>query len=163
MVFIDFKENLQVALIQGESFWRISSFARLSRKNGFVFVNQIWHSQALNIYCMVLKIRFRFLRRLKRNLQGTLTLGERFQSISRFAWLSQKNGSVFVNQIWYPKVWSQYPIPAFDTLQNKFIGNSNIKRKFLERSKPHCLRKVVLYSSTTFGILKASTNIKSLR
>ena len=71
------------------------------------------------------------------------------------ALLSQENGFVFVNQRWHFKALNQYSIAqeiwfrpskdlkkfleslkdsiqAFDTLQNNFIGNSHIQRRFFE-------------------------------
>ena len=45
-------------------------FASLSQKNGFVFVNQIWHepNKALNQYSLAQEIRFRLLTDFKTNL-----------------------------------------------------------------------------------------------
>ena len=41
-ILIDFKKNLQETQIQRERSWKVLTFASLSKKNGFVFVNQIW-------------------------------------------------------------------------------------------------------------------------
>ena len=46
-------------------------FALLSQKNGFVFVNQIWHFKASNQHSLAQKIRFRLLTDFKTNLQET--------------------------------------------------------------------------------------------
>ena len=43
-------------------------FALLFQKNGFVFVNQIWHFKALNQYSVAQKIRFKLLPDFKTNL-----------------------------------------------------------------------------------------------
>ena len=50
------------------AFARVSMFDSLSQKNGFVFVNQIWHFKALNHYFQPYKIRFRLLTGFKTNL-----------------------------------------------------------------------------------------------
>ena len=96
----DFKTNLQETETQREKFWRVSMFALLSRENGFVFVNQTCHFKALNQYSVAQKIRFRLLIDFETNLQESQLQRKSFQRLSRFAWLSQKNGFVFVNQIW---------------------------------------------------------------
>ena len=103
-----FKTILQETQIQGEGFGRVSTFASLSQKNGFVFVNQIWHFKALNHYFQPYKIRFRLLTGFKTNLQKTLIQGGAFGRVSTFASLSQKNGFVFVNQIWHFKALNYY-------------------------------------------------------
>ena len=46
----EFKTNLQETPIQKESFWKVSRFALFSQRNGFTFVDQIWHYKALNQY-----------------------------------------------------------------------------------------------------------------
>ena len=43
MLLTDFKKDLWETPINGESFWRDSSFAWSCKKNDFVFVEQIWH------------------------------------------------------------------------------------------------------------------------
>ena len=61
--------------------------ASLSKKNGFVFFNEIWHFKALNEYSVTHIIRFRFLRDFKqiyRKLKyKKKSLGE-FQSFPHF-------------------------------------------------------------------------------
>ena len=47
-LFTDFKTNLEKTQILIENFWRVSTFGLLCQKNGFVFVNKIWHFKALN-------------------------------------------------------------------------------------------------------------------
>ena len=103
-----FKTILQETQIQGEGFGRVSTFASLSQKNGFVFVNQIWHFKALNHYFQPYKIRFRLLTGFKTNLQETQIQREGFGRVSTFASLSQKNSFVFVNQIWHFKALNYY-------------------------------------------------------
>ena len=46
-------------------------FPSLSQKNGFAFVNQIWHFKALNQYSVAYKIRFRLLADLKTSSNET--------------------------------------------------------------------------------------------
>ena len=103
-----FKTILYETQIKGEGFGRVSTFASLSQKNGFVFVNQIWHFKALNYYFQPYKIRFRLLTGFKTILQETQIQGERFGRVSTFASLSQKNGFVLVNQFSHFKALSHY-------------------------------------------------------
>ena len=103
-----FKTNLQKTQIQGGAFGRVSTFASLSQKNGFVFVNQFSHFKALSHYFQPYKIRFRLLTGFKTNLQETRVQQEGFGRVSTFAWLSQKNGFVFVNQFLHFKALSHY-------------------------------------------------------
>ena len=103
-----FKTVLQETQIQGEGFGRVSTFASLSQKNGFVFVNQIWHFKALSHYFQPYKIRFRLLKVFKTILQETQIQGEGFGRVSTFASFSQKNGFVFANQFWDFKALSHY-------------------------------------------------------
>ena len=44
---------------------KVSTFASLSQKNGFVFVNQFSHFKALSHYFKLYKIRFRLLTAFK--------------------------------------------------------------------------------------------------
>ena len=99
MLLTDFKTNLQETQIQREGFERVSTFASLSHKNGFVFVNQIWRFKALKYYFRAHNIRFRLLTDFKTSLQETLIQREGFGRISTFTSLFQKNGFVFVKQI----------------------------------------------------------------
>ena len=46
-------------------------FASLSQKNGFVFVNQIWHYKVLNQYPISHKTRYRPLTDFKATLSET--------------------------------------------------------------------------------------------
>ena len=85
-------------------------FALLSRKNGFVFDNQIWYYKALNQYSVAEKIRFRLLRDFKTILQKTQKQGETFWRVSKFAFFSQKHGFVFVNQIFHFKDLNKYSV-----------------------------------------------------
>ena len=59
-----------------------------------------------------------------------------FKRVSRSASLSRKNGLVFVDQIWYYKALKKNSMVqrisfmlSKQRLQNKLIGNSNIRRK----------------------------------
>ena len=104
----DFKPNLQETPILGESFSKVSRRVSLFHKNSFVFMNQIWHYKALNQYSIAQNIRFRLLTDFKTNLQKTTIHEESFWKVSRFASLFQKNGFVFVNQIWHHKALNQY-------------------------------------------------------
>ena len=79
-------------------------------ENGFVFVNQILHSQALNQYSMAQEIRFMIFARFKTNLRQTSIYGERFWRVWSFTSLFQKKGFVFVDLIWHPKDLNQYSI-----------------------------------------------------
>ena len=103
-----FKTILQETQIQGEGFGRVSTFASLSQKNGFVFVNQFLHFKALSHYFQPYKIRFRLLIGFKTILQESQIQGQGFGRVSRFASLYQKNGYVFVNQFLHFKAFSHY-------------------------------------------------------
>ena len=76
-----FKTNLQETQIQGEGFGRVSTFASLSQKNGFVFVNQFSHFKALSLYFQLYKIRYRLLTGFKTLLQETQMKRERFRRV----------------------------------------------------------------------------------
>ena len=120
-LFADFKKNSQETQIQGESFWRASTFASRSKKNGFIFVNKVWHFKALNQYSVAHKIRFRLLKDFEINLQETQIQEESFQKVSMFASLSQKNGFVFAKQSWHFKALTQYSVAKkirFSLLKN---------------------------------------------
>ena len=93
-----FKTILQETQIQGKSYGRVSKFALLSHKNYFVFVNQFSHFKALSHWFQSYKVRFELLTGFKTILQETQIYGEGLISVSTFAWLSEKNGLVFVNQ-----------------------------------------------------------------
>ena len=99
IVFLYFKKNLLETAIYRESFREVLTFVSFSEKNGFVFVDQIWHSKGLNQYSMTQKIRFTIFTDFKTNLQKTLIYPESFLEDSTFASLSQKNGFVFIEQI----------------------------------------------------------------
>ena len=103
-----FKTTLQETQIQGESFRTISTFASLSRKNGFGFVNQFLHFKALSHYFQPYKIRFRPLKGFKTTLQETKIQEECFRRVSTFASLSQKNVFLFVNQFSHFRTLSHY-------------------------------------------------------
>ena len=60
-----FKTILQKTKIYGDGFGRVSTFASLSQKNGFVFFNEFLHFKASNHYFQLYKIRFRLLRGFK--------------------------------------------------------------------------------------------------
>ena len=142
-------------------FGRVSTFPSLSQKNGFLFVNQFWHFKALNQYFQPYKIRLRLLRAFKTLLQKIQICGERFGRVSRFASGFQKNGFVFVNQIWHFKALNYYFQPykirfrfltGFKTiLQETQIQGEGFRRvsTFVSISQ-----KNGLYSSTKFCILK---------
>ena len=103
-----FKTILQETRIQGESFGRVLTFASFSQKNGFVFVNQIFHFKALSHYFQPYQIRLRLLICFKTILQETQIQGESFGRFSTFASLSEKNPFVFVNQFLHFKALSHY-------------------------------------------------------
>ena len=73
-----FKTILQETQIQGEDFGRVSTFAGLSQKNGFVVVNQFLHVKTLSYYFQLHKIEFRLLRVFKTILQENQIQGEGF-------------------------------------------------------------------------------------
>ena len=100
-VLTDFKLNSQDTKVQVETFWRVSRYALLCQKNGFVFINQTQDFKALNQYSIAQKIQFRVSTDFKINSLETKVQGETFWRVSMFASLSQKNGFVFVNQIWH--------------------------------------------------------------
>ena len=106
-VLADFKTNLLETPIHQGSFWRVWSFVSLFQKNGLVFVDQIWHSKSLNQYSVTQKIRFRRLGDFKTNLSETSIWGKTFWRVPRFVSLYQKNGFVFVKQIWSSQVLNQ--------------------------------------------------------
>ena len=116
-----FKTLLYETKIQGEAFGRVSTFASLSQKNDFVFVNQFPHFKALSHYFQPYKIRFRLLIGFKTNLQGTQIYGEGFGRVSTYASVSQKNGFLFVNQFSCFKALSLYFQPD-KILFRFFIG-----------------------------------------
>ena len=150
----DFKTNLQETQIQG-GFGRVSAFASLSQKNGFVFVNKIWHFKALNHYSQAHKIRFRLLTNFKINSQETQIQREGFGRVSTLASLFQKNGFVVVNQIWQFKASTHYsqahkirfrPLKVFKTdlqetqnIGRKFWKSFNVSLAFPE--KWFCIRQ----------------------
>ena len=103
----DFKTNLQETPRQRASFWRVSRLDSISQKNGFVFADQYQHCKALNQFSITEKIQFRLLTDFKTNLQEALMKPESFCRYPRFVSLSQKNGFVFVNQIWHYKALNQ--------------------------------------------------------
>ena len=72
-----FKTILQETQTQGQSFRTISTFHSLFQKNGFAFVNQFSHFNALRRYFQPYKFRFRFLRGFKTILQETQIQGEK--------------------------------------------------------------------------------------
>ena len=47
-LLIQFKANLWETPLEGESCWVVPRFTLHSKKNSFVFVDQIWHYKALN-------------------------------------------------------------------------------------------------------------------
>ena len=87
-LFADFKRSLQETQIQGEAFWRFSTFASLSQKNSLVFVSQIWHFKALNQYSVAHKMQLRLLTDFKTTLQKTQIQAENVQKVLTFTWLS---------------------------------------------------------------------------
>ena len=106
-VLTDFKTNLLETPIYQGRFWRVWSFASLFQKNGPVFVDQIWHSKSLNQYSVTQKIRFRRLGDFKTSLSETSIWGRTFWRVPRFVSLYQKNGFVFVKQIWSSQALNQ--------------------------------------------------------
>ena len=94
----------------GRRFWRSSTVASLSQKNGFLFVNQIWHFKALNHYSQAHKIRFRLSTDFKTNLQETQVQRESFWRVLIFLSFSQKNDFVFVSEIFHFKAMYQYSL-----------------------------------------------------
>ena len=64
----NFKTNLQETPKDGGTFWRVSMLASFSHKNGFVFIEQIWHNKALNQYSIAQKTGFMLLTDFKTNL-----------------------------------------------------------------------------------------------
>ena len=150
---------LQETQIQGAVFGRVSMFASISQENGFLFVNQIWHFKMFNPYFQPYKIRFRLLPGLKTNLQKTRIQREGFGRVSTFAQLSQKNGFVFVNQIWHFKVLNHY----FQAHQSQFGLMTDFKTNLQEtqiqgevqeefQRSPRFRRKMMLHLSTKFDI-----------
>ena len=83
----DFKTILQETQIQGEGFGRVSTFASLSQKNGFVFVNQFSHFKALSHYFQLYKIGLRLLTGFKTILQKPQIYGEFFFK-NFYVWLA---------------------------------------------------------------------------
>ena len=76
----------------------------------------------------------------KESLQVTPIWAQSFSRVARFPSLSQKNGFVFADQIWHYEALNQYSTTGrfhfgFYSLQNKFIDNLNIGRKFSKSSK----------------------------
>ena len=69
-----FKTTLWETQIQGKDFGRVSTFASLFHKNGFVFVNQFLQFKALSHYFQPQKIRLR----LQNDFIGNSNRGRRF-------------------------------------------------------------------------------------
>ena len=136
-LFTDFKTKLQKTQIQRESFWRVSKFASFSQKIGFVFVNQIRHFKALNQYSVAHKIQFRLLIDLKINLQETQIQGESSSgSFKGCLIFLEKWFCIYLESLVFscrvPKfISTEESIYAFGRIENKFTGNSNIKKFFL--------------------------------
>ena len=147
-------------------------FALLSQKNGFAFVNQIWHFKALSQYSVANKIRFRLLTAFKTNLQETQIQGESSsESFKGCLIYLEKWFCIYLESLAFscrvPKfICSEDSIYTFGRTENKCTGNSNIKNFFFSgkfQGQPRSPRKVVLCSLTKFGILRPCTNIHSLK
>ena len=105
----DFKTNLQQIPIQGESIWKVSKFASLFQKNGFAFVDQIWHYNALNQYSMAQKIVLR-LGRLHDNFIGIFKMGRSSSESLKVCLIFPGKCFVFMEKIWYFQALYQYSI-----------------------------------------------------
>ena len=142
-------------------FWRASSFAPLSQKNSFVFVHQIWHSKSLNQYSVTQKIRFRLLtdsEQIYRKFQNREKVFGEFQALPRFPrkmvlYSSTKFGIL--------KPWTNIPWPrrfdlGFWQTSKQIYQKLQYREKAFEELQglSRLPRKIVLYSSTKFGILK---------
>ena len=121
-------------------------------------------------YCMVLKIRFWLLTHFKTNLLGTLILGESFWRVSRFAWLSQKMVLYLSTKFGILKHWS-----SIQSLRTFDLGFLQASKQFYRKLQYREIafeefqglsrfpRKMVLYSSTKFGILKSWSKIQAFK
>ena len=140
-LLVDFKTNLQENSIYCESFRRVLRFASLSKKNTFVFVNQIQHNEGLNQFSMTQRIQFRLLTDFKANSQEWPKKRGSFCGASRLALPSQKKCFELVFQIWHFKALDQYSIyseeqiQGFDRLEKRFIENFNTWQSLLRSSK----------------------------
>ena len=106
--FPDFKTNLQEATKYRKTFQEVSTFALLSQKDGFLFVQHILHSKAFYQHSIAQETQFRLLGDFKTSLQETPTWRENLRKVSKPALLTQENGFVFVDQIWHQKCLNQY-------------------------------------------------------
>ena len=91
-------------------FGGFQGFHSFFRKNTVVFLNQIWYLKTLNQDSIDHEMLFRTLTHFKTSLQETQIYGKCFWKVSTFSSVSQKNGFVYVNQIWHLKVLKQYAI-----------------------------------------------------
>ena len=73
------------------TFWKVSSYASFFHKNCFVFINQIWHYEALNQYAMAQKFWWRILsfwqtlKQIYRKLQYRANVFGKSQSLPCFS------------------------------------------------------------------------------
>ena len=120
-------------------------FALFSKKNGFVFVNQIWHFKALNQYSVVDKVWFRLLAE------------------------SQKKTKKKIGWKLILKFWTNIPLlKRFDSgfwqtsepIDWKLKYRENLFRAF--QGLPRFSWKIFLFSWTKFGIFQLFTNIQWL-
>ena len=90
--------------------WKVSMFASYFQKIAFAFISQIWHFWVLYQYSIIHKIIFRLLSELKTNLSTTPIWVKTFRKVLSFVLLSQRNRFVFVDLVWYFRVFYQCSI-----------------------------------------------------
>ena len=109
-------------------------------KKWFAFVNQIWHFKALNQYSMAQKIWFGLLTDFKTSLRKLKYRDKVFEEFQGLLCFLKKLVLYSSTKFGILKIWTNIPFLkrfelGFNKLQNKFIGNSRIARKFLESFK----------------------------
>ena len=146
-LFPDFKTNLQENTIYRKS------FREVYQKNSFVFVQQILHFKAFYQHSVTQKFRFRLLTDFRRSLQEIPTWRENLHKVSKPASLSQKNGFLFVQQVFILKPFTnnqlhrRFDLGFWQTSEQayrKFQHGEKIFAKF--QSQPRFPRKMVWYS-----------------
>ena len=140
----------------------------LSLKNSFVFLHQICQSKAWHQHCTTHKIRFRlFTDSRKRKLEYREKVFGEFQVLPCF---SRKMILYWSTKFGIVTPWTNNPWPRkFDW--DFWQTSKQIYRKLQYKEKAfqvfHGLsgfpRKIDLYSSSKFRILKPWTNIQSLK
>ena len=106
----DPKKSLQETPSWEKSFWKVSRFALLFQKNGFVCVIKLSHYKALNQSSMTQKFRFKILTDFKKKRIENPNIERTFLERFKVCFAFPKNGFVFSDEIWHYKAGNQYSI-----------------------------------------------------